>query len=328
MEPMERYQRHLREYGVEPTRAHEHVEQALGDVRFFSVVSEGAGRYKAAASLAGLVDDRLRGDLRVLLEAGAAEAVAERLAWLQSDERTSWHHPPPLFVVVQPGQPLPRPQIDPRDWALVELPSLDRRPDGTIVFAAWLLERDASAPECLTITAPPGQTATLTRTSPGKLLPPEADRAGRARGLLSTGSEAEKRWALLLLGRTAERAATADVAARLADPSAALRAAAADALGRIGDPAAAEPLGRAFAVESERDARTAIVHALGQLRTPGSVTVLARLAAAEPGDESRLEMVQALGESGDVARRALEQLRDHDASERVRQLAKQYLGNP
>ncbi|MCC6998004.1 MAG: HEAT repeat domain-containing protein [Deltaproteobacteria bacterium] len=315
-----RYRAHLARFGVREPGDRIVALPALAGVARFAL-REGTGlRLKAlvTGSAAVIAGGQVDQDWRGLLTASTdAAALAEALAWLETDESPSPHRMMPAFWrALAPGQ-RDVPGVDPAHLALVEAARLGSSPD-VVTFTGWLLP-PGTMPVRWTITAPAGKPATLTRESAQQLAgaggPSELQ---RARAQLADPA-VDHLWALGVVGAARDGAAVPAVTAILlrGDAEAAV---AARALASIADAAALEALTGALGAPGQ-GTRIAVAQELGRLHVPPTLAALVARSSIEADARVRLELVRALAPFGAPARPTLQQLAQKDSDPAVRGLA-------
>jgi hypothetical protein len=340
LDPKTRYREYLGTFGITEDRGQvaELHDLDLESVWFFAYSGSGGLRFKVAITQRGLVtagghaDDDWYGFLSGMPD---AEAAAARIAWLETDESISALHLPSRPVMPLVPDHLPAAGIDPEEWAFVEAPTLHRTPDGCVILVAWFLPNGFNVPQRWTVTAQPDRPAIIVCTLASELLVSSAgsseavaaEASNRARRLLASGTEDERRWALLKIGETGDRSAVGAVAELLENGSvsADVRVLAAGTFPRIGDPAAVVPLGAALLADFSPEVRRACAQALGRIGGPSAVAVLGNAGSCEPDTIVRTEIINALTAQGGLARNALSQIAGSDADIDLRELARQSL---
>ena len=330
--PEDRYRRYLQSFGISghPESVLAMRELDLAHVRFFAFEDDQGIRLKAAVTEAGLVRSgrHAEDDWRGLLAASAgAGLLAERIAWLETDEaRGPGIVTPSRTVVVRPGRSLTTP-TDPSLRAMAAEPTLSATPDGTLILQMWLLEDEADLVRWI-VTAPPRGNARIDRQAAAALFVARPEETlARATELLAKGDEPDRLWALQAISDASDPRAAPAVAALLMDPAAsdATRSLAAGTLARLDIDAAATLLGTTLREAETTAIRRACAQALGQLRGPGAVAELSRAAGVEPDAGVRFEIVHALNAHGEDAREALRSVARTDVAPAVRNLAKIYI---
>jgi hypothetical protein len=298
MKADDRYRQYLARFGI-----HSPGERLLpvtgldeDGVHFFAYADASGLRLKAAATPSGLLagEDEPRGDWHGFLTAMPdAQAAAQRLAWLLTDESPAVHGlPPPPTMALAPGRP-PTRGIDPAAWAEVAAPALASDDSGQVILTAWMLAGTSQVPERWTVRARADGPAVVARES--AQAPPGAP--ARALALLATGNPDEQRWALTAARGAAAAPAVAAILADLAaDPGIRLQAAA--ALGRLGGPEALPGLASALSADPEPAVRRAAAQALGQLPGQAAAEALTAAHRTEADATVRAYITQAARERG------------------------------
>lgn len=335
-DPEKRYRDYLRSFGI--AEAADHIAELrdldLGNVRFFAYAGSNGLRLKAAVTLRGLVTPGANaGDdwNGFLIDMPDGDAAAQRIAWIETDSS-----PPPHGVARSPTLALaphrpPPTGIDPAQWALVAGPVLAADLDRATLIA-WLLPGGSRVPMRWTVDARAGALAVIERVSASDLVIASADSVEaaaadatvRARRLLSSGTDAERWWALQHIGENADHTAVPEVAKLLVNPDASpnTRLLAAATLARIADAEAVVPLGAALRTDAAPEVRRACAQALGRIPGAGALHALAEAAPEEPDAMVRAEIVHALAAQGSNARDAMTRIARDDADAGVRDLAR------
>lgn len=301
--PEVRYRAWLTSIGVADAgeAVHEQPAVAFGGVHFYARGDAGA-RYRAAITPAGVVSGggRAGEDWYGLLRATTDPMqIAVAVAWLHAPVGGQ-------AQVLLPTTPI---AVDPARWADVQAPALTRGAQA-ITFQAWLLV-DGGEPERWVIQAEPGR-ATVTRAPLGSA---PAGAIDRARATLTTGTTAQKQWALGELAGRPE--ALAELAVFLGDTTqeVSLRVLATRSLRVDGNPVALDALGRALQADSSVDVRRAAAGSLGMMT--GGEGPLDAASRTELDTAVRMEIVHALRARGAAEVLARVAREDPDASVRA-----------
>lgn len=335
--PKTRYCDYLESFGItEPgDRVAELQDLDLEGVHFFAFSSGEGLRLRAATTLGGMIrpggniGDDWYGFLSAMPDGTTA---AERIAWLESNDSTLPDDLPIAPVLALAPDRRPSAAIDPAEWAFVIPPTLFTRSDGTVILVAWFLLSGNPIPQRWTVTAGPGDSTAIAYASAFDLMVADAgsaeaavsNAATRARRLLSSGTDSERRWAMQQIAANGDRTAVPELAALLANSNALpnTRLLAAGTLARLGDSAAVVPLGAALGTDPSTEVRRECAHAIGRLGAPSAVQALTDALSREADVIVRAEIVHALAAQGSSARTALAQIASGDSDAAVRNLAR------